>query len=146
MKQLNPPHDHDFEESESTVDAFTLEKALEAEYWMPLYVKRAEMSLVSAKQTLTKAEAIYEKYKNEAFIKADARTANEKKAIAELALMNDQFTWDEEGEVKSCSYHELVELAKMEYSIALVHLHYQQNRKEEIMMRVSALKEQMKRI
>lgn len=144
MKQLNPPHDQDFEELD--VDRFDLEKALECMYWMPLYVKRAELSLLAAKQTLTKAEAIYEKHKNQAFLEADGRTANDKKAISELRLMNDQFEWEEAGEKKSCSYSELVEIAQMDYSMALVHYHYQQNRKEEIIMRVSALKEQMKKI
>lgn len=43
MKQLNPPHDQDFEELD--VDRFDLEKALECMYWMPLYVKG--LSLVS---------------------------------------------------------------------------------------------------
>jgi len=143
MKQLNPPHDEDYEEAE--VDIFVLEKALEAAYWMPLYVKRAELALVAAKQTLIKAEALYEKHKNEAFIQADARTANEKKAIAELKLMEDQFEWEEDGQMKRCSYHELVQMAQIEYSTALVHHHYQLSREKEIMMRVSALKEQMKK-
>ena len=143
MKQLNPPHDQDFEEAE--VDIFVLEKALLAAYWMPLYVKRAELALVEAKQTLIKAEALYEKHKNEAFIQADARTANEKKAISELALMQDQFEWEENGEVKKCSYHELVQFAQIEYSTALVHHHSQLSREKEVMMRVSALKEQMKK-
>lgn len=144
MIQLNPPHDEDFEQA--AVDQFTLEEALRANYYMPLYVKRAELALVAAKQTVTRTEAIYEKYESEMFLKAEGRTANDKKAMALIRLMEDQFEWEEAGVKKSCSYQELVAMAQAEYSMAQVHFHYQQNREKELVMRLSTLKEQMKRI
>jgi len=144
MIQLNPPHDQDYEE----VDAFSLEAALKVQHQLPLYIKESEKALIEAKTTLSQAQAIYDKRYNEVFLAAEARTANDKKAIAELAVAKEIFVWEDDGtgSKKPCTYHELVEQAQHAYSMALVWHHYQQNRFDEVKMRVSSLKEAMKRI
>lgn len=149
MKQLNPPHDEDYRDEE--VDKMTLSEALIIQQELPLYIKRAEQAMVDAKKTLAQAELIYKKHYNEIFLKAEARTASDKKAMAELAMMNDKVPSTvssvfNDGKDQGYSYEALVEFAQQEYSNAMVSYHYQQNRFDEIKMRVSSLKEEMKRI